>query len=101
MSKLSQKNKDNVLLNKEFALAFEEISKLEKKVAPDVMLKFYAYYKQATLGDGSSINKNDDLKSAFKVNAWMQLEGMTIEQAKKEYIKLASEILIKINEEND
>lgn len=57
---------------------------------PDVMLKFYAYYKQATKGDHFSFNANieGDVKSAFKFNAWMQLRGISSKKAKKEYIKL-------------
>ncbi|MDG1195028.1 Acyl-CoA-binding protein [Polaribacter sp. Hel1_33_78] len=90
MSKLSQKN--NIDLDKEYKAAFDKISKLKKAVAPDVMLKFYAYYKQANFGNKFSFNSGLDVRSAFKFNAWMQLNGMTVEDAKKEYIKLAKTI---------
>ena len=33
------------------------------------------------------------LKQAFKFNAWTQVSHLTIEEAKKEYIKIAKEIL--------
>jgi len=56
------------------------------------MLKFYAYYKQANFGNKFSFNSGLDVRSAFKFNAWMQLNGMTVEDAKKEYIKLAKTI---------
>lgn len=60
---------------------------------PDIMLEFYAYFKQATKGDHLfSFNANNqedsDLRSSFKFNAWMQLKGISAEEAKKEYIKL-------------
>jgi len=90
VSKLSQKN--NIDLDKEYKAAFDKISKLKKAVAPDVMLKFYAYYKQANFGNKFSFNSGLDVRSAFKFNAWMQLNGMPVEDAKKEYIKLAKTI---------
>ena len=90
MSKLSQKN--NIGLDKEYKAAFDKISKLKRAVAPDVMLKFYAYYKQVNFGNKFSFNSGLDVRSAFKFNAWMQLNGMTPEQAKKEYIELAKTI---------
>ena len=64
-------------------------------VAPDNMLKLYAYYKQANFGNNFSFNSGLNIRSAFKFNAWMQLNGMTPEEAKKEYIKLANSILNK------
>ena len=90
MSRLLQEN--NIALDKEFEAAFNKISKLKKAVAPDVMLKFYAYNKQANYGNKFSFNSDSDVRSAFKFNAWMQLNGMSAEQAKKEYIELAKTI---------
>lgn len=80
-------------LDKEFNEAFEKISKLKWTIAPDVMLKFYAYYKQASFGNNFSFESGLDLRSGFKFNAWMQLNGMTSEEAKKEYIDLANKVL--------
>lgn len=99
MSKLSQKNKKMPTdLDKEFEIAFNRISELKKAVAPDIMLKFYAYYKQASFGNKFSFNSGLNVRSAFKFNAWMQLNGMSPEEAKKEYIKLANKILIHKNQ---
>ncbi len=80
-------------LNTKFDEAFEKISALEESIAPDLMLKLYAYYKQGTNGDTMSLNTGPDVRNAFKFNAWMQLNGMPQEEAKKEYIKLAKKIL--------
>lgn len=92
--KLSQKNNDNLEdLDKEFEAVFNKISELREAVAPDVMLKLYAYYKQANFGNKFSFNSGVDTRSAFKFNAWMQLNGMSADDAKKEYIKLAKTIL--------
>jgi acyl-CoA-binding protein len=87
---LSQKY--NIDLDTEYKASFDKISKLKKAVAPDIMLKFYAYYKQANFGNKFSFNSGSDVRSAFKFNAWVQLNGMTAEEAKKEYIKLAKTI---------
>lgn len=96
MSKLSQKNKITpTSLDTDFQNAFDEISKLREAIAPDLMLKFYAYYKQATFGNKFTFNSGLDVRSAFKFNAWMQLNGMSSEDAKKEYIQLANTILNK------
>ena len=80
-------------LDIEFNKAFQSISALEENLAPDIMLKFYAYYKQATSGDNFSFSNQSDVRNAFKFNAWTQLNGMSQEEAKREYINLAKQIL--------
>ena len=76
-----------------FKEAFKAISKLKEPGAADIMLKFYAYYKQATAGSKFPFEGKLDVRNAFKINAWMQLKGMSSDQAKREYIKLASIVL--------
>ena len=80
-------------LDIQFKEAFNKISKLKKALAPDIMLKFYAFYKQANFGNNFSYDSSQDIRNAFKFNAWMQLNGMSAEDAKKEYIKLANTII--------
>lgn len=80
-------------LNKEFNEAFDRISKLRKAIAPDIMLKFYAYNKQANFGNKFSFNSELNVRNAFKLNAWMQLNGMKAEVAKQKYIDLAKTVL--------
>jgi acyl-CoA-binding protein len=80
-------------LDIKFTKAFEKISELEESLAPDVMLKLYAYYKQAVAGDTFSYDGEPDVRDAFKFNAWTQLNGMSQEDAKRQYIKLAKTIL--------
>jgi diazepam-binding inhibitor (GABA receptor modulating acyl-CoA-binding protein) len=41
------------------------------------MLKLYAYYKQAVLGNTFFYGGEVDVRDAFKFNAWTQLNGMT------------------------
>jgi len=80
-------------LDIEFEKAFQLLSELKENIAPDIMLKLYAYYKQATSGDIFSMNDESDVRNAFKFNAWMQLNGMSEDEAKQEYINLAKQVL--------
>jgi acyl-CoA-binding protein len=84
------------ILDIEFKEAYEAISELSQdQFAPDIMLKLYAFYKQATYGDNNPeyIETNElDLRNGFKLNAWIQLRGMPVDNAKKEYIKIASNL---------
>lgn len=81
------------VLDKEFNEAFLRISELRKAIAPDIMLKLYAYNKQANFGNNLSANSELDIRNAFKLNAWMQLKGMNSEEAKQKYVNLAKTVL--------
>ena len=87
---------NQTILDIEFKEAYEAISELSQdQFAPDIMLKLYAFYKQATYGDNNPeyIETNElDLRNGFKLNAWIQLRGMPVDNAKKEYIKIASNL---------
>lgn len=93
MSKSLLKNNTEKDLDTLYQEAFDKISKLKKRVAPDVMLRFYAFYKQANFGNNFTFNSESNLISGFKFNAWMQLNGMSSEDAKNGYISLANTIL--------
>ncbi|MGB0891192.1 MAG: acyl-CoA-binding protein [Flavobacteriaceae bacterium] len=84
---------ENNTLDIHFKEAYKKVSNIKEKLPPDTMLKFYAFYKQATYGDNFSFNANYDVRNAFKFNAWMQLKGMSKDDAKQEYINLAHSIL--------
>lgn len=60
----------------------------------DIRLRLYAYYKHATqepINTTTSANEHE-LISAFKMNAWMQVRQMRINDAKLEYVKLIDEL---------
>lgn len=57
------------------------------------MLKLYAFHKQANFGNNHSLKRGLDVRSGFKLNAWMQLKGMSSQEAKLKYIELADKIL--------
>ena len=79
-------------LELKFRKAYEIASSMQEKLPPDTMLKFYAYYKQGQEEPSNFRNiANNDLRNAFKLNAWMQISHLSKEEAKIEYIKLVEE----------
>lgn len=88
----------NTDLDDQFIKVFNEISNMKQSLAPDVMLKLYAFYKQTVSGDIYSYNGEVDVRNGFKFNAWTQLKGMSEKEAKEQYIKLAENTLI-VNQE--
>jgi acyl-CoA-binding protein len=85
-------------LNILFDQAFENANKIEKEsVPPNMQLVLYGLYKHATstrpsLNIEASQDAND-LKNAFKMNAWMQVNHLTIDDAKEQYINLINSLL--------
>lgn len=68
----------------------------------DVRLQLYAYYKQATKEPLHTTSQDEhQLVNAFKTNAWMQVSGLTSEQAKIKYVELIDELYKKIEHEKD
>ena len=85
---------DNKTLHIRFLRAFKAANSMDDILIPiDLRLQFYAYYKQAVLGNTFSYAGEVDVRDAFKFNAWTQLNGMTQENAKKQYIKLVENIV--------
>lgn len=79
-------------IDREFQKAYEKASKTSQKFPPDLMLKLYAYYKQATEHTQIYIPSGEnDIKNAFKLNALLQVKGMSTHEAKEAYIKLVEE----------
>jgi acyl-CoA-binding protein len=82
------------VLDKAFEEAYKISSSTKKKLPPDVMLQFYAYYKQATKGNNYVEPSGDvELRNAFKLNAWFQLNHLTETEAKLAYIDLVNKHL--------
>ncbi|MBN4082843.1 MAG: hypothetical protein COC16_04300 [Lutibacter sp.] len=85
-------------MDKELNGAFEEAYKFSsnttKKLPPDIMLALYAYYKQATKGNNyEQPSGTIKLRNSFKLNAWFQLNHLTEDEAKQEYITLVNKHL--------
>ncbi|HBK70897.1 MAG TPA: acyl-CoA-binding protein [Flavobacteriaceae bacterium] len=83
-------------LDEKFEKAFEIASTMTQKLPPDIMLKFYAYYKLATKGKMyESPSGKSPLRNAFKINAMFQLKSLNENEAKQKYIDLVEEITTK------
>lgn len=82
-------------LDTAFNEAYEKASRTTQKFPPDIMLQFYAYYKQATENSGIYYTPPGDnkLKAAFKVNALLQVKGISVEEAKRKYIELVEKYI--------
>lgn len=77
-----------------FKKAFAKASVSTQKQPPDIMLQLYACYKQATRGNNYlKYNEENDVRNAFKLNAWMQISDISIEEAKKMYISLVNKYI--------
>ena len=87
---IMEDNKLDIKFNEAYHIA----STTTIKLPPDIMLQFYAYYKQATKGNNYvEPTGNVELRNAFKLNAWFQLNHLTAIEAKKMYIKLVNKHL--------
>lgn len=76
-----------------FKEAFEKASATIIKLPPDIRLRLYAYYKQATLDYSHNFVYNEvDLIRGFKFNAWQQVAHLTQEEAKILYIELVNSL---------
>ncbi len=92
---------ENEELNILFDQAFEDAFKIPKEsVPPNVQLVLYGLYKHATSSRPSNNNyvqdasqDANDLKNAFKMNAWLQVKNLTTDEAKQEYVDLINKLL--------
>ncbi|WKW47359.1 acyl-CoA-binding protein [Myroides sp. JBRI-B21084] len=76
-----------------FTQAYEKASNTKVLLAPDIRLRLYAYFKQATLDYSHSfVHQDMDLVRGFKFNAWTQVSHLTQDQAKKLYIELVNSL---------
>lgn len=80
-------------LDQLFEEAYEKACNIAGPLPPDIMLRIYAYYKQATAGKVSAYRfQEDNLRDAFKMNAWMQVSHLSADEAKKLYIETINSI---------
>ncbi|MCH4824107.1 acyl-CoA-binding protein [Gramella lutea] len=86
--------------NSKFLKAYDMASSTTQQFPPDVLLHFYALYKRATEQNGFYIppTNKGDLRSAFKINALVQVKSLSKDEAKKRYIEMVEEHIGKIPE---
>lgn len=81
-------------INWAFEEAYEKANSTQLKFPPDIMLLFYAYYKQATETNGIYTPSGElDVRNAFKLNALLQVKGLSVIEAKKKYIELVDKYI--------
>lgn len=81
-------------LREEFNRALKKANEKEQsEVPPDLQLHLYAYYKRATdqLQSSKFVEEND-LRSAFKMNALFQVQSISKEEAMKRYIAIIDKL---------
>ncbi len=80
-------------LQAQFDAAAEAATQLPKRPDNDTLLKLYAYYKQATVGDVQGKRPGfTDFAGRAKYDAWKKLKGMPQDVAMKRYIKLVEKL---------
>lgn len=84
-------------LDTRFQEAVEVASEMTQASLPqDVQLRLYAYYKQATIGTiNYNQSSNDDLRNAFKTNAWLQISNLSVDESKELYIETINSLVNK------
>ena len=83
-------------LNTLFDEAFANAQLVPQDSVPqDMQLVLYGLYKQATSESTNQVyvQNPQDLKNAFKYNAWMQLKHVTVEEAKTQYIDIINKLM--------
>ena len=76
-----------------FEQSAQEAQRLPKKPDNLTMLKLYAHYKQATVGNISGKRPGfTDMIGQAKYDAWGKLKGMSKESAMQAYIDLVKKL---------
>ncbi|MEU9712403.1 acyl-CoA-binding protein [Streptomyces sp. NPDC047967] len=82
--------------NAEFAQLAEQVKHLPSNPDNATLLKFYAYFKQATVGDNNTEAPGlMDFTGKAKWNAWSDLKGMEQTDATLRYIEAARDMIAK------
>ncbi len=77
----------------DFQSAVERAPKLPKRPPSDILLQFYALFKQASVGDMEGVRPGfADFEGRAKYDAWSKLQGKAQEEAMQEYIALIERI---------
>jgi len=76
-------------LNAEFEAAVADSTKLPQRPDNATLLKIYALYKQATLGDNTADKPGfSNLVGRAKWDAWSGVKGLGSDEAKRQYVDL-------------
>jgi acyl-CoA-binding protein len=73
----------------EFDVAVERVNDHNEPFPADFLLRLYAYYKKATNNYGRPSSRKPII-NAFKTNALFQIQNISEDEAKQEYINLVN-----------
>ena len=80
-------------LQQAFETAAQEAQSLSQRPDNDTLLKLYALYKQATIGDASGKRPGIfDMVGRAKYDAWAKLSGVPQDEARQQYIDLVESL---------
>ena len=75
-------------LEEQFSQAQERVNKLSRRPADLQLLELYSLYKQATMGDATGKRPGAfDFKGRAKWDAWKAREGLSCEEAMRQYVE--------------
>jgi len=78
-------------LQERFKQAQQDINGLTRRPDNSTLLRLYALYKQATVGDADDQRPDGlDFVRRAKYDAWEELSGTSTEDAMRQYIDLAA-----------
>ncbi len=81
-------------LDEQFQKAQVDVKSLASKPSNDVLLKLYAFFKQAAEGDISGDRPGGfDFKGMAKYDAWAEISGKSADEAKQAYVDLVASLL--------
>jgi carboxylesterase len=81
-------------LNVEFQAATSAVKGLRQRPGNKTLLALYGFYKQATAGDVGGVRPTGfDLEGKAKYDAWAARKGMQRDDAMREYIALANDLI--------
>jgi len=83
-------------LQAQFESAAQEVQSLARKPDDQSMLKLYALYKQATVGDVQGSRPGfSDFAGRFKYDAWAKLKSTSKDDAMQKYVDFVAQLKAK------
>lgn len=81
-------------LQEQFTKAAADVQDLPERPNNNTLLRLYALYKQATIGDADSAHKPSfgDFAGQAKYTAWKKIKGLQQADAMKQYIELVESL---------
>jgi acyl-CoA-binding protein len=80
-------------LQHRFAQAQKDVNELPERPGNDTLLKLYALYKQATLGDAEGERPGAfDFVRRAKFDAWSEVRGTSRQDAMRQYVELVNSL---------